>query len=247
MHQHQAGRGFVLTVLVCFIVAFASFYLMLRLNERATRSPRQGLTANASVTATNLGSSPSSPQPIASKVDPPLELEPQVLLPRTESEDLSKEAALTAGAPLPSITFEAPREQKHETKNERRNGTGEMLPDVSAKDLKKHSQTLEVHADSQGCEDCMNSQIGSLGVPQGCVYFAYTITQVHREPSTAIERTHDTYTSYLDKLESDSSGRVVGATIRVGVRKLSSSSVVPSITMRLTLVTSCPSDTDIGR
>lgn len=231
IRRYQEGKGFIVTVVACGVIAFAVSYYAFRGDEDTSNSAQQGATTEASAPTSDQHES-SSPVQAARSIDAPLsELEPRPVLRPTGLTDQSKSSAQAAAVYLPSITFKALPQQQHGASREGHAGGDEVASNVSPEELKLKSESLEIYADSGGCTECMNSKGGGLAIPPGCVYAAYTITQVHREPDTW----------YLDRIESDKNERVSGVRISVGINKIASSNIAPSITMRLTVASACPS------
>lgn len=232
MQKHEAGRGFAFRVVVCVIIAVAFCYGLFRFGERTQSDSTRNGASQTVISTTNSNRLPLSGSPAVPTKDAttaPDHLVEQAAEPRTRSTKKLTDVI----APPPSITFETNPEQQRE-----------FEAGVSAGKLKERSKNFTAHVDSRGCKECRNSQSGGLAIPKGCEYSAYTITQRHREPNTPIEQS-DKYTSYSDGLQFDANGRVVGVRMSVGVNGVDSSTVVPSITMQLTVVAMCPSDLDI--
>ena len=231
MNRDQAGNGIVYVIVALAIVTFALFFWSMRVDEEERGGAEQADAPQGLVPV---------PGPIEGKPTETQATHAAETLPSKSDALIPPVRESVSSAPPQSITFHELPIQPYVV-----NGVvpKPFVPsaDASSGAWTKRSRTISVHADPQGCSECSSSQSWGIDIPNGCEYFSYAVTQVHRHPAARIEES-SRFTSYSDGPQSDSTGRITGIRISARAVKLASSPVTPSITMRLTVVALCPSD-----
>jgi hypothetical protein len=243
--EHRPNRWIVAIVVACAIVAFVLCYLLLRLNGPGEVRGQETSTVQPSIPATHtdkeLASEASAPPSRGEQMDLP---EENVPAPPGESKNQANGPAPTADTPPRSITFRASRS------HEKRSATESLVQtdgsELSDTQLKERVWSIEVNAELKGCDGCSSSKTRHIVVPRTCIYSSHTLTQLHREPYVPIEQAKDRFTTYTDYLDPDAKGRIEVVRLIVEAYRPGGSPVIPSITMRLTVVAECPSDANVG-
>jgi len=245
MRGHPSGRSFLAAVTLCAIGTFVLCYLFLRPDIGSENLSQEGVAEQTHSAKTGIERSIASKSLVASKHGEQSNL-PYTPVVESSAVPLNRSDAtvLDSATPPSSITFRAPQSpQKQATSQSSVQTDDAERSDAQSKEIVR---SIEVHADSGGCKVCSNSKSWGINIPKECTYASHTLTQLRREPYVPIEQTHDRFTSYTDFLDPDAKGQIEGVRISVEANQTGTSTLNPSITMRLTVVTLCPSDAIVG-
>ena len=249
MPVNERGNGLAITIVGCAIVAFVICYWLFRIDDRSESARQQGQSAQNPISASNASKKPPDNFQVAPTEGESSGLpEAQVLTSSADSVPPSKRIKADNNASPPSIThrYSAPLVRGPETGPAGFERAGELSSADADTSWVQRTETIEVHADSQGCKLCSSSKSRAIAIPRDCAYSYHTLTQLHREPYAPVEKLDDPYTEYLDRLDTDEKGRLEAITLLVRAEKEIVSAVNPSITMQLTVVMECPRSAHAG-